>query len=194
MEKTAVDSVDLETVLRPETDLEHRLLRQPALRHGLLWGVPRYGHPEGEVFKHVREVLDNIDQLVISARDRERLRLVAYVHDAFKYNEDKGHPRDWSRQHGVLARRFLEKFTDDHPTLLLTEWHDEAYYAWRDAHLFRQPEQAEERWARLLKLVEGHHQLYYLFFKCDTLTGDKNLAPLYWFEEHFPEIKLVEIT
>jgi hypothetical protein len=26
-------------------------------------------------------------------------------------------------------------------------------------------------------------RLYYLFFKCDTQTGDKTQAPLRWFEE-----------
>ncbi|MCB0639447.1 MAG: hypothetical protein KDC54_22630 [Lewinella sp.] len=186
-----MDGVDLETVLRPETELERTLLRQESFRRGLRWGVPRYGHPEGEVFKHVREVLDNIDQLRIHARDRERLRIVAFVHDAFKYQEDKSHPRDWSRHHGVLARQFLEPFHDDPATLLLTEWHDEAYYVWRDKHLFHLPEEAEGRWAQLLELVDGHNQLYYLFFKCDTLTGDKNLAPVDWFESHFPKIELV---
>jgi hypothetical protein len=191
MSKTALEDSDLETVLQPETELERVLLQQEAFRRGLRWGIPRYGHPEGEVFKHVREVLDNIERLRIEPAERERLRIVAFVHDTFKYQEDKSHPRDWSRHHGVLARQFLAQYHDDPATLLLTEWHDEAYYVWRDKHLYHLPVEAEERWARLLERIDGYNQLYYLFFKCDTLTGDKNLAPVDWFEAHFPKIELV---
>jgi len=39
--------------------------------------------------------------------------------------------------------------------------------------------------------MEDCMQLFYLFFKCDTLTGDKTLAPLTWFEEHVTGIDLV---
>ena len=193
MDRSTTKDVDLENVLRPETQLERRLLADPDFREGLLWGVPRYGHPEGEVYKHVREVLDNIDKLTLSDSDHHRLRLVAFAHDTFKHVEDKSIPRRWSRHHAVLARRFLDQYTDDKIVLRLTQWHDEAYYIWRDFHVYQFAEQAEARLERLLDKVGEYRQLYYLFFLCDTLTGDKNLAPLRWVNAHFPGIEPVEL-
>lgn len=193
MSQTILGKVDLEAELSPETDLERTLLGDPAFFRGLFWGVPRYGHPEGEVYKHVREVLANIDRLEIDAVVRRKLRLIAYVHDTFKYREDKTSPRDWSLHHGVFARQFLESFTSDPGLLNIVELHDEAYYSWRIKFLFHQLPEGEARLQRLLETLGDDLQLFYLFFKCDTLTGDKNPAPLKWFEKTIPGITVVEL-
>lgn len=193
MKELITGNVDLETELWPETALERQLLAIPAFRRGLFWGVPRYGHPEGEVYKHIKEVLTNIDRLDLAGFRREQLRLIAFVHDSFKYCEDKRRPRDWSKHHAVLARQFLEQYTDDAEVLSIVEWHDEAYYCWRTAQLYHQPEAGHRRLRRLLDRIEGHLQLYYLFFKCDTLTGDKIKAPLHWFEKHVSGIRRIEL-
>ncbi len=187
-------AVDLPAELRAEPGLEQEMLQAPEFVTGLMWGVPRYGHPEGEVYKHVAEVLQNIDRLDINALIRRQLRLVAFVHDTFKYLEDKSHPRDWSKHHAVYARRFLEHYTDDPAALTVTELHDEAYYAWCSKVLHRQTRKAKQRLEHLLSQLGPHRQLYYLFFKCDTLTGDKNPRPLEWFESEVSGIKLVEIN
>ncbi|MDV7390303.1 hypothetical protein RZS08_03065, partial [Arthrospira platensis SPKY1] len=63
----------IEKTLQPETDLERQLILHPEFREGLLWGVPRYGHPEGEIYKHIREVLDNIERLPIGLNIRRKL-------------------------------------------------------------------------------------------------------------------------
>ncbi len=177
--------------LRPQTALEKQLLQIPEFIKGLFWGVPRYGHPEGEVYKHIKEVLDNIDRLSLDPQSRERLRLVAFAHDTFKYMEDKSVPRDWSKHHSMCARRFMEKYTDDPVVLDLIEHHDEAYYSWRSIHLLQQTTDGTSRFQRLLRAMDGHLQLYYLFFKCDTRTGDKTQAPLKWFEDIVSDIELV---
>lgn len=187
------EQVNLELELRPETDLERQLLRMPAFVKGLHWGVPRYGHPEGEVYKHVREVLDNVDKLTLSDDARNLLRLVSFSHDTFKYLEDKGTPRDWTKHHGILARRFMEQFTNDRVLLNIIEYHDEAYFSWRSIHLFHQSTEGTRRFHNLLDLLGDNLQLYYLFFKCDTLTGDKNLAPLAWFEQMVKDIDIIEL-
>jgi hypothetical protein len=68
----------LESLLQPETTLEEKLLAAPAFRKGLLWGEPRFGHPEGIVAFHVKEVLENIALIPrLSAADRSNLRLIA---------------------------------------------------------------------------------------------------------------------
>ncbi len=148
---------------------------------GLLWGVPRYGHPEGTILAHIIEVNANIDQLGVDAETRRKLRIISFVHDTFKLIEHKGNPRDWTKHHAVFARRFLERYLGDVYLLEVVELHDEAYYAWRLAHLYhRLPARVEQphRADPFGEKVGPYWQLYYLFFKCDTCTGDKNPAPL----------------
>lgn len=188
-----LQGVDLEGILQPENPLERLIIQDRAFRRGLLWGVPRYGHPEGEVYKHIRDVFDNIDRLQIERLVRERLRLVALVHDSFKHKEDKRKPRDWSKHHGVLARQFLSQYTDDSVVLTVTEMHDEAYYIWRLKKLYKREVEGQQRLVKLLNRLGTDIQLFYLFFKCDTCTGDKIQSPLRWFEQYIEGIEVVDL-
>ncbi len=190
MSRLSVPSDNLESLLQPETPLEKTLLSVPAFRQGLLWGEPRFGHPEGKVALHVKEVLDNISKIPnLSPKDRSNLRLIALAHDAFKYKEDRSRPRDWSKHHGLLARRFLEVYTSEPVVLDVVETHDDAYYYWLSLNRGAAPRSFEA----LMDKVGYCLQTYYLFFKCDTQTGDKTQAPLRWFEQNVPDIKPVVI-
>ncbi|MDO8367687.1 MAG: hypothetical protein Q7T20_12880, partial [Saprospiraceae bacterium] len=125
----------IEGLLRPETDLERHLIALPEFRHGLWWGEPRFGHPEGKVSLHVREVLDNIAVLPnLCPEDHTRLRLIALAHDTFKHAESRTRPRDWTKRHGLLSRQFMERFTSDPAVLDVIETHDDAYYKWLTQH------------------------------------------------------------
>lgn len=159
---------------------------------GLLWGVPRFGHPEGTILAHIIEVNENIDQLPVDAETRRRLRIICFVHDTFKNIEHKGNPRDWTKHHAVYARKFLERYLDDKHLLNVVELHDDAYYAWRLAHLYNRLAESEDRIKMVREKVGPYWQLFYLFFKCDTCTGDKNPAPLTWFERRMEDINVVE--
>lgn len=182
--KPSEKDIFFEDILQPETDLECQLLLHPDVRQGLKWGKPRYGHPEGAVYRHVKEVLDNIDRLQVSAWEREQLRIIAFIHDTFKYKEDSNRPRNWNQHHAVLARRFMDNYIDDELTLMIIQWHDEAYYIWRDMVLNNKKERAHIRMKRLLEKLKNQTNLYYLFFFCDSKTGNKNTAPIYWIEEN----------
>ncbi len=173
--------------------LEERLLRMPVVRHGLLWGQPRFGHPEGTVALHVREVLDNLDALPLCPDTRAMLRLVAIVHDAFKWQEPRTYPRDWTRHHGRLARQFLQTIIDDKLMLDLVEWHDEAWYIWRYLFVEEKPWVAQHRLEALIRRFGAQIQLYYLFFKADTCTGDKLRSPLEWFERAIPGLRIAAL-
>ena len=61
--------------------------------------------------------------------------------------------------------------------------HDDAYYAWRSAFAYRDPQSAQIKLDKLLQANKNHLDLYYAFFVCDTRTGDKNQSPIRWFEE-----------
>lgn len=193
--RIAHDPYVLEALLQPETESEYQLLKLPEFRVGLLWGEPRFGHPEGKVIFHVREVLDNIDRILHLAPEiRTRLRLVAITHDTFKFAEDRTYPRDWTRHHGYLARRYVEAYTSDLIALDLIEVHDDAYYAWRyERHTSFQEENPFKSLDMLLRRVDYCLQQYYLFFKCDTQTGDKTQASLKWFERTVPGLELVKV-
>lgn len=172
--------------IRPETRLEQRLLLDPELQEGLFWGKPRRGHPEGEVLNHIEEVLQNVDQISYSDKFREALRLITILHDSFKYKEEQTRPRrNWAMHHAVLARQFAERYTQDALILDVIESHDDAYYAWCSLHYEQNPLKSSYWLNRLEQRLKGKEawQLFYLFFKCDTCTGDKTLAPLRWFEE-----------
>lgn len=183
--------------IRPENALERALLSKPEFVEGLFWGEPRFGHPEGKVVFHVREVLDNIDKVSgLSPSDRLRLRMAALVHDTFKYAEDRSRPRAWSRHHAFLARQFLSQFTDDLVLLELVETHDDAFYAWlgsRSRYAVQMGNHPVKTLDGLLERVGEFLQVYYVFFKCDTLTGDKTLAPLRWFESQVTGISPVSL-
>jgi HD domain len=172
---------DFHDLLQPETELEARLLDTPVFQEGLNWGKPRFGHPEGKVGYHVREVLDNVDKIARSTTDRQQLRLIAIVHDTFKYKEFELGRR--VKHHGLLAREFMEAHVNDGILLKIVELHDEAFYCWRNAHLENQPLIASIRLEKLLEALGDNLPLYFDFYKCDTQTGDKVQAPLYWFEQ-----------
>lgn len=194
---------ELRQQLQPETTLEASFLEEEDFVRGLQWGLPRYGHPEGNIWRHILEVNANIDRLPAEVQMkkcspgskrhfRESLRLISWVHDTFKNIEDKSSPRDWSRHHSVYARDFLANYIRDPQLLAVVELHDEAYYVWRLIKLMQQEAEARERLHNLQERVGDYWQLYYLFFKCDTCTGDKNPAPLIWFEQQMPGIIPVE--
>ena len=185
----------LENLLQPENTLEELLLTIPEFRYGLLWGEPRFGHPEGCVCFHVREVFDNIDRIPgLPANDRNALRLIALAHDTFKYAEDRSRPRNWSQHHSLLARKFMETYTADPVILDIIETHDDAYYIWLDArHDQTLPKIRRGSLDSLLQRIDYCLQMYYLFFKCDTQTGDKTQAPLKWFEKTVAGIEVVKL-
>ena len=185
MKNSPITQRDIIDILKPETELELSIIHHPEFTDGLLWGEPRYGHPEGKVLYHIPEIYDNLDRISppLSITEREQLRLITLLHDTFKYIEDKSFPRDWSRHHGILARLFAENYISDPLILDIIELHDEAYYSWRMEILEDEPEEASARIDILFDRLGSGLQLFYLFFKCDTATGDKTPAPVKWFEK-----------
>ena len=196
MSLNTISERDILDILQPESEAELAIISDPQVFLGLLWGEPRYGHPEGKVLYHIHEIYKNIDRISIplSKSERQKLRIITLLHDSFKYIEDKNQPRDWSKHHSILARLFAETFTDDSIILDIVEWHDEAYYCWRMEVLEDQPELSTSRLSMLFEKINYCLQLYYIFFKCDTLTGDKMQAPIKWFEKKIKDtadIKLI---
>jgi hypothetical protein len=167
--------------ITPETELEERIIHDPAWVEGAVWGRPRPGHPEGSVAAHIVEVLANVDRVALDPADRERLRLIALVHDAFKHEVDRERPRTGGNHHAMLARRFAERYIRDPEVLEVIELHDEAYNAWAMGSRRGNWERADARALRLLDRLGDSVGLYERFYRADNETGSKDRAPWDWF-------------
>lgn len=184
MEYQAYNPKGRETILIAENNLESKILANADVQAGLYWGYPRFGHPEGKVVYHVKEIFDNIDRLDIESDFRRKLRLIALTHDTFKYQEEKSKRASTPRlHHALIAHDFLKNYISDHDVLQVIKTHDDAYYAWRADYAYRDPESAKVKLDKLLAENASHLDLYYAFFVCDTRTGDKNQSPIHWFED-----------
>ena len=184
---------DILALLKPETEIEHLILTYPEVLQGLDWGEPRFGHPEGKVVYHVAEIYNNLEYIrpKLSTDDRKTLRTIALLHDTFKFREDKSEPRDWTKHHSALAANFAENIIKDSIILDITRQHDEAFYCWKLYALEEQPKAAFDRLNWLMEKIGYCLQLYYIFFTCDTATGDKNQTPVCWFEQNISGLEKV---
>lgn len=180
--------------IKPESALEENIIKDPEFIEGTLWGKPRRGHPEGEVLAHIEEVLANVNKFVFNdgfndGYERMALRMIAIIHDTFKYKVDPTRSKTGENHHAMIARRFAEKYmpTNIYDTKILDiiELHDEAYNSWRKGAIKSKWSSAEQRAKKLIERLEKANalRLYMKFYKCDGLTGDKSNEPLIWFNK-----------
>ena len=146
-----------------ETILEERICADVAWQQGVVWGEPRPGHSQGQVKYHIAEVLANIDRLARTDAERRDLRLIALIHDTFKYRVDLTKPRVGYNHHAMLARQFAERYLDDTAILDIIELHDEAFNAWRLGAYQSRWNEAEARTQRLVARLGSSLPLYVLF-------------------------------
>jgi hypothetical protein len=171
----------------PETELERQIVADPDWQEGAGWGDPRPSHPEGSVNAHVAEVLANVEGVAVDPIDRERLRLVALIHDTFKHRVERSQPTVGENHHAMMARRFAQRYIDDPEVLDVIELHDEAFNAWVKGDRGGKWDAAEARAQRLLQRLEGSANFYLRFYRADNQTGSKSQEPLQWFERIMSE-------
>jgi hypothetical protein len=130
------------------------------------------------VAEHIGAVLANIDRDGWRGETRRRLRLIALVHDTLKFRA-----RELGQPHGLLARRFAERYLDDPGVLTVVEHHEAAFKAWRQSR--RDPGAAARAVAELRERVGEHHELYLSFYRADSATPGKGEEPYLWFAGHW---------
>lgn len=179
--------IDVEYLLKPETELERRIVNDQDFIFGAQQGKSRNGHPEGLVVYHIVEVLSNVEKYA-NKLNRSDLRLITLIHDTFKYKVDQAKPKTGNNHHGMIARKFGEKY-DLHEDLLdIIELHDEAYNAWCLGDRKNQWRDAEKRVEKLLfRLTDQNYNLYKTFYRCDNETGNKSQENYKWFYEYVGE-------
>ncbi|GHO43492.1 HD domain-containing protein [Ktedonospora formicarum] len=172
-----------------ETALEHKIAEDPEWLAGVAWGKPRTGHLEGPVKFHIADVLENIEyqRPAPTAEEREALRLIALIHDAFKYRVDESRPKIGSNHHAFIARKFAERYIHDPVLLNIIELHDEAYNSWRLGARKDRWHHAEERMSALLSKLGDALPLYARFFLADSYTESKSQDPVAWFKTYLQE-------
>ena len=173
--------------LRPENDLERDVMSSEEWIEGARWGVPRKGHPEGAIIYHIHEVLGNVERKYGDSPIRDKLRIITIIHDTFKHKVDESLPTYGENQHGMIARRFAEKYIADDRILEIIQRHDDAYFAWR----FGMGGNWEKayRWAsNLIEILGDDLGLFIAFYECDNETGDKTPDDVIWFKE-FASVK-----
>lgn len=170
-----------------ETDLERKIASDPAWQEGVVWGTPRPGHLEGAIQFHIADVLANIDRHCPTPEERRQLRLIALVHDTFKYRVDESRPRVGSNHHGFIARKFAERYIDDPVLLDIIELHDEAYNSWLQGAYKHKWERAQERVDHLVQRIGSALPLYVRFFHADSETSSKDQRPVHWFESYLQQ-------
>lgn len=174
---------EIKTLIKPETGIEEAIIASDDFILGVNWGRIRSGHPEGQVIYHIEEVLGNIEKYYANDEDRSSLRIIALVHDTFKYKVDQTKPKVGINNHGVIASLFAEKYINNITIFQIIEYHDEAYNAWQIGGRHGNWYEAERRANRLIQglLLVGGLDLYVKFYRCDNETGDKEQDNYKWF-------------
>jgi hypothetical protein len=172
----------LELPFELETPLERRLAADLEWQAGIAWGKPRPGHPEGKVMFHIRDVLNNVDHFFGSSDDRSSLRLIALIHDTFKYKTAHWQPGTPKRSHSLWARVFAEKYIADPGILQVIEFHDEAYKVFLLMTRQAYQEAANGRAKDLIIQLGESLDLFLKFYRCDNQTGDKSADHYEWFK------------
>jgi 5'-deoxynucleotidase YfbR-like HD superfamily hydrolase len=137
----------------------------------------------------VSHLLEQIDQNGETGRRRARLRFMALVHDAFKYQVRDWLPRAGENHHATRARRFAERYTDDEQILAAIEFHDRPYAIWRK--LQRKGSLDERAFDRMMKAV-GDPDLFLRFIEIDGSTEGKRPEPINWFREELVSRDLID--
>jgi hypothetical protein len=163
-----------------ENQLEQQIADDPDWREGVEWGRPRHGHPEGTIKAHIAAVLANVDDFYADSPFRNELRLIALVHDTFKYQVDMDRPRTGENHHAMRARRFAERFVDDQAVLMVIELHDAAFNAWQRGNRDGKWDKATARGKRLIERLGDTRSLYLAFYVCDNTTEGKEPHCLEW--------------
>lgn len=170
----------IEIIIQPETILERSIVSNKDFVAGLIWGKPRKGHPEGEVIYHIGHVLNNINKYS-NSENRYKLRLIALIHDTFKYKVNSELPKSKENNHAFFAYKFAEKYIEDKDVLQVILLHDEAFNSWSEGNNTGDWISANHRVNHLIEMLSTNIILYLLFYQCDNETGNKNAECFTWF-------------
>lgn len=172
---------ELKEKLKPINEIENKIISDREFNYGVMQGKSRPGHPEGKILYHIMEVISNLKH----DEDYSTLRLIALIHDTFKYKVDQTKSKFGNNHHGYFARKFAENYIDDINILNIIQYHDDAYNAWQVGKRKGNWDKANERLDNLFNILNNENalKLYSKFYYADNNTGDKIQENFEWFKE-----------
>ena len=172
-------------IIKPENGRETAICNDNEFIIGANWGKVRSGHPEAKIIYHIKEVLANIDKFYSDDEDRSDLRLIAILHDTFKYKVDQTKPKVGENHHGMIAERFALNYCHNTKVLTVIQLHDDAYNAWSAGGRHGDWYKAKRRAEKLINELNALDclDLYLKFYRCDNATGDKSQECYEWFND-----------
>ncbi|PIU56349.1 MAG: hypothetical protein COS89_06110 [Deltaproteobacteria bacterium CG07_land_8_20_14_0_80_38_7] len=181
--------------LKVESDLERKIINDPVWQVGVLKKSEGKAHTEINVFVHIKDVFQNIENLYTNKDNKSKLRLIAIVHDAFKYLVNERKDKVGENHHGWIAKEYLKNICDDEEVLYVIEYHDKAFNLY--THYAKIADSQKNKITEELKLFinelskRGIMDLYTQFYFADNSTGRKLPEAYNWFCEvvklvHYP--------
>lgn len=174
-------TLNLKKLLKPENNLERKIVSDSEFVIGANYGEPREGHPEGQVAFHILDVLKNVDKYSDSF-NRVDLRLIALIHDTFKYKVDYSKSRKGRNHHSWIAMNFAKKYKLSKFLLQIIRMHDEAYHCWLIGSKEGDWKKAEKTAKQLIKKLGKNLKLFLIFYKCDNFVEGKTQEHYEWFK------------
>ncbi len=182
-----IEAEEHQTIPNKYYDILGRIMADPRYEAGLLYGVPRKGHSEGTVGKHLVDLQCNLIKMrtggIVDIEEDEywKLLLLIHIHDIMKYCCKHDSPIIDPQSHASLARKFLAEFSDDEDLQNIVQAHDENLALWQQqkSRGNYRADRLEERIIDKIKDIE----LLLLFQIIDGFTDGKtdNRPMLRWF-------------
>ena len=176
----------LETNAREFAAIYEKIIADPRYQANIQYGKPRRGHAEGSVSAHLRDLDQNLEELVnrglvpAGSSAYWKLKVLIHVHDSFKAEAKEDSPILDPRSHASLARAYLQGFTNDEDMLRITQFHDIGFAVYKKLQATGHFDEA-----KLITGLEGIEDmdLFLLFAIIDTCTPSKGRRMIRWFVE-----------
>lgn len=111
----------------PENELETRIVSSEVFKLGSSFLSNGDGHPEKEVYKHIKTILDFIDRQSWQEY-RTDLRRLALLHDLGKYKvQHDSMGNILGDPHGIISQEIAKDFTNDPALLYAIKIHDKYF-------------------------------------------------------------------
>jgi hypothetical protein len=166
---------EIKKELKIEDGILLSIISDPEFITGVNWGKPRKGHPEGSILEHIKEIFNNIEKFYGNKSEeiKETLKIIALIHDTFKYKVDPKKPKTGENHHGYFAMKFAEKFNIQKHLCKVILRHDDAYNIYKKSN--------EYKIKSLINDISNELDIYTMFYNCDVHTGNKTDDDYKWF-------------
>lgn len=163
-------------------DAVSRVLADPRYQKNIEYGVPRPGHPEGEIKCHIEQLRRNLKRLkprLATEEDSWKQEFLIHVHDTFKAEASpEASICTDPLSHETLARLYATEFIEDGDLLNIIQHHDENYHLWKQ----RTPTGDYDRdYLKFLLTKISDWDLFLAFTIVDGFTLGKDYKKLSWF-------------